>query len=143
MKCLFILLSFLLMACPKIENKKDYHQNSIQGKWKWVESSFLTRGMREAKISTPESTGYDIILEFKDTTVSVYQNKKLINTYQYEIKKMSPDHQIFLELNIQRSGKLVLTEFKLSSGPYEIKNGILEITGGYNDAGENQKYKRL
>ena len=56
---------------------------------------------------------------------------------------MSPDHQIFLELNIQRSDKLVLTEFKLSSGPYEIKNEILEITGGYNDAGENQKYKRL
>jgi hypothetical protein len=131
------------MACPKLENNNTSNRNNIQGKWKWVESSFMTRGMKEPKVSTPETAGHEIMLEFKDTTVDVYRNGKVMETYQYEIKKMSPDNQLFLDLKIQNPNSLPDFGFRLSSGPCDLKNGMLEITGGYNDAGENQKYKRM
>ena len=143
MKYLFILLSLSFMACPKLKNDSISNQNNIQGKWKWIESSFMTRGMSEPRISTPKTAGHTIILEFKDATVDVYRNGKVMASYQYEIKKMSPDNQLFLNLKIQNPNSLAEFEFRLSSGPCNFKNGMLEITGGYNDAGENQKYKRM
>jgi hypothetical protein len=74
------LFTFLILLLTLVSCRKD--NESIVGKWIWVES---TGGIAGSK-STPESTGTRIKLKIDDTQIRRYTDGTLSGTWNYTIK---------------------------------------------------------
>lgn len=146
-RLLAMLLFVGLVACKTSKNTKEtIQQNDTlkaenfrgEGRWQWVSSSFITRGIKEPKVSTPETLGYTIVLEFKANVITIIKNGAEAAQVPYSI--LEKDLAItFLQVQIPQDD----FPFYIASGPIYLIGDELKISGGYNDAGENQTYKRI
>ena len=143
---LCILIS--LLSCNASKNAKNNaeiettHPTQTQnfkaeGRWVWVSSTFVTRGLKEPKISSPESRGYQIVIEFKENLIVIEKNGAVVAQVPYTLEQQSEYLQLIRVENPQDD-----FPFFIASGPVYINGNELIISGGYNDAGENQTYKR-
>jgi hypothetical protein len=147
-----ILLSLLIVSSLGCKSSKETksavetveQQNIVQaetfvaeGRWGWVSSSFLTRGMKEPKVSTPETREYSIVLEFEADLISIEKNGEQVAKVPFTLEEHGDGIQI-IRVEIPQDD----FPFHIASGPVYLRGNELLISGGYNDAGENQTYKR-
>ena len=95
--------------------------------------------MPQAIISTPASTGVNMEVKFlPDQTLQLYHNGALVQnqTYHFWQPPNSPDMHI-LEINDRT------LQPNLEEGPVTIQGDSLIISGGYNDAGATQTWRRV
>jgi len=79
-----ISLGIILNSCDSSTAPSAYEQ--IYGKWKWV----LTTGGRAGVHYTPDSVGYNCMIEFINTDIcKIYKNSNLLITTKFEIQKAS------------------------------------------------------
>jgi hypothetical protein len=77
------LILLTLIGCKQKDNNELKSQ--LLGKWKWVESS----GGIDGRTETPESTGYDVTIEFTFSTMQKIVNGNLESEINYQIKSGS------------------------------------------------------
>ena len=148
MKYSLFFFTILLFACPRLDQEasKPTEDESLVGKWRWVSSSFMTRGMSKPKITTPESVGYSMTAHFKnDGELDILHKENISWTYNYQLQDMNTpvEELLVLKMKPQASMPDPSAFVDIASGPLYIKGDTLHITGGYNDAGENQLYVKI
>ncbi len=128
------------MGCGSQKNTANSTNSTdkLLGTYQWVSSKYMTRGMKEVKLSNPETRGYSIVLEIKKTEIDIIKNDKKVATVPYKII-FSTDNQPIIQVQIPQDD----FSFYIASGPFVIEGDITTIIGTYNDAGEDQTYKRL
>jgi hypothetical protein len=145
-KLLPVLLFVGLIACKSSKKTEDtitQNNNSQveifkgEGRWVWVSSSFIARGMKEPKISNPETRGYKIVLEFRGNQIAIEKNGSEVAMVPYTIENQGEGFTI-IQVEIPQDD----FPFIISSGPIYIRGNQLIISGGYDDSGEDQTYKR-
>jgi hypothetical protein len=111
---------------------------TLQGTWDWTESRFASRGATPT-LKTPATTSENISVTFKPGNMaSVYVNKKFVGTYQYAVTQpMKENVMIRFKGNEGQPLPEVLQE-----GPLSIVDNEITIAGGYNDAGQNVKFRK-
>jgi len=132
-----IAISILMLSCSAKKDLSSSTKEQIMGKWVWVNSSFITRGMPEAKVSTPESMGYSITLIFGKKSIEIIKNGVSVANLPYEIMEQENGAPILVPAAVADD-----FPFYVSSGPITFKKDELYISGSYNDAGENQTFKK-
>lgn len=111
----------------------------LNGSWEWTETTFASRGVKPST-KTPATTKKKITVTFKpDNQVTVFENGKLVGTYAYKLS--IPTDYIIISFS-DESGRNPVREY-LEEGPITVSANELYIAGGYNDAGSNQKFKKL
>lgn len=86
---------------------------------------------------TPEDMGLEMEIELlADGQMKVYHDKKLVRSYQYEVKQQG-DLQLFVPQTDNELAPVIET------GLLRCTAESLEINGGYNDAGGNQMFRRI
>ena len=112
----------------------------LNGTWEWTETRFASRGVKPTT-KTPTSEKKKISLTFKpDNTVTVFQNGKLLNTYEYSVTKPM-DEQLMIVFK-GKDGQPATEEY-LPEGPLTVSKNQIYIAGGYNDAGSNVSFKKV
>jgi hypothetical protein len=81
MKNLILLLVTLFLASCNNDSKIEKN-NSVVGKWKWIESS----GGIDGRVENPTTTGKSIVLEFTESTIKTYENGLLKSEGNYKIQ---------------------------------------------------------
>ena len=111
----------------------------LNGSWEWTQTRFVSRGVQPT-VKTPESTGRKFTVTFKpDNIASVFENGKLVTTFQYSITRPMND---FLMISFKSNEGHSVREY-LEEGPLTVSAHTLHIAGGYNDAGSNITFKKL
>ena len=88
-------------------------------------------------MTTPKDMGLEMEIELlADGQMKVYHDKKLVRSYQYEVKQQG-DLRLFIP---QTDSGL---EPAIETGILRCSADSLEINGGYNDAGGNQMFRRI
>lgn len=136
-KLLTLLLPLALLFGCKTKTAVEPSAPSIVGSWVWEESSFVARGLEEPKISNPESRGYSIQINVREAEIDIMKDGKFAATVPYKLLQME-ENLAAIEVNIPQDS----FPFFIASGPITISDTELLISGGYNDAGENQRYSR-
>ncbi len=126
------------VTTEETEKAMIIEQTNLEGKWQWVSSSFVTRGMKEPNVSSPETRGYNVVLEFFENEIEIIIDGSPLARVPYRLAGNEVETQM-LWVDIPSDD----FPFYIASGPVYIRDGELYISGGYNDAGENQTYKRL
>ncbi len=143
-----LILSIFISGCgvqesSTNENHKDSQEmkreKGVQGSWRWIETHFVStiQGAESEKL-TPESSGIDMEVTFKKDTVIVYHNGNPKAKYGYQVVKPS-ENKKFLQVKYKGN----YTEPGLQEGPIHLYNDTLQIMGSANDAGGDQKLRRL
>ena len=131
----FLLLAFCSIHCSPTKGSLAKDTEIWHGRWLWEETRFVRRGGES--ITLPKDLGVVMEIELiSDGTMKLYHDKKWVKDYSYEV---------------QQQGDLLLFVPKVGEGlSPSIETGILrctadslEIVGGYNDAGGNQKFRRI
>jgi hypothetical protein len=111
----------------------------LNGTWEWTQTRFASRGVQPT-VKTPESTGRKITVTFKpDNLASVFENGKLVTTFQYSITRPMNEYLI---ISFKGNEGQSVREY-LQEGPLTVSANTLHIAGGYNDAGSNISFKKL
>lgn len=111
---------------------------TLEGTWDWTESRFESRGATPT-LKTPATTKENVSVTFKaGNVVSVYVNKKFIGTYQYTVTRPMNEN---LMIRFKGNEGQPLPEV-LQEGPLSIVDNEITIAGGYNDAGQNVKFRK-
>ena len=79
-KILFLILISFLISCER--NSENSTSENLIAKWNWIKSS----GGIDGKVETPSSTGKNIVLEFSQNKVKVYENGILKSEKNYNIQ---------------------------------------------------------
>ena len=79
-KIIFLILISFLFSCER--NSEDSTSENLIAKWNWIKSS----GGIDGKVETPSSTGKNIVLEFSQNKVKVYENGILKSEKNYSIQ---------------------------------------------------------
>ncbi len=131
--CLLLPLCFI--QCSPTKGSLAKGTEIWHGRWLWEETRFVRRGGES--VTVPKDLGVEMEMElFSDGTMKIYHNKKWVKDYTYEVKQQ---------------GDLLLFVPKVDEGlSPSMETGVLrctadnlEIVGGYNDAGGNQKFRRI
>ena len=143
------LFTFLLAAFGLLLQSNLYAQNSpggqnmaklaemLPGTWDWTESRFASRGVKPT-LKTPETENTHVSITFRpDNIASVYVNKKLSGMYQYTLSQ--PTDYVMIKFKANEGQPM--PDF-LQEGPLTISDNELLISGGYNDAGLNVKFRK-
>lgn len=110
----------------------------LPGSWEWTESRFASRGVKPT-LKTPTSENKNVTINFRpDNLASVYVNKKFSGMYQYTLSMPTND---YVMITFKANEGQPLPEF-LQNGPLTINDNEILIAGGYNDAGENVKFRK-
>ncbi|MCB0533170.1 MAG: hypothetical protein H6574_23690 [Lewinellaceae bacterium] len=140
MKIYFLLLFFCAVTKSCTPEKQPPEPTlELTGRWTWVESRFQTRGMPQPSITTPDSTGIAMEVEFlAGQKLKLYHNNTLVNSQSYELWQTPGNPAYILELGTRT------IQPNLEEGPiYFTGDSILHIAGGYNDAGAGQTWRRI
>jgi hypothetical protein len=129
---LLLPLVFLLLAADQQKPK------SIEGRWQWVRSEFISRGMDGPKVSTPKSRKYKVELNVDSENIEIVKNKKSVASVPYLLYSQGEETQI-IRVSIPQDD----FPFYISSGPIYFRGDTLIIGGNYNDAGEDQFYVKV
>lgn len=132
-----IALSILILSCSAKKEILSSQKKQLIGSWTWVNSSFITRGMPEAKVSSPQSVGYSITLTISKKTIEILKNGVSVAKMPYELIEQENGAPLLMPATVTDDAP-----FFVASGPIHFKDDELYISGGYNDAGENQTYKK-
>src|SRR5690606_31766339 len=112
----------------------------LNGSWEWLETSFVSRGVAPSQ-KTPETTGRKVVVTFKpDNQALVFVQGKLSGTFTYKLSQQ-PNDYVLISFS-DAMGNNPAKEF-LEEGPLTISATELHIAGGYNDAGSNQKFRKI
>lgn len=130
-----LLLTLCFFQCSPTKGNLTTGNEIWHGRWQWEETRFVRRGGEH--ITLPKDLGMEMEIELlPDGTMKVYHDKKWVKDYTYEVSQQE-DLLLFVPK----------VEEELSPN---IETGILrctpdsmEIVGGYNDAGGNQKFRRI
>ncbi|MBK8968800.1 MAG: hypothetical protein IPM36_19445 [Lewinellaceae bacterium] len=137
---------YMILLLITVASKSCIHEKQppaptleLTGRWIWVESSFITRGMQQPSISTPASTSIAMEVEFLNgQNLNLYHNNTLVNSQAYELWQTPGNPDYILELGTRT------LQPNLEEGPiYITGDSILYIAGGYNDAGAGQTWRRV
>jgi hypothetical protein len=79
-KILFLILISFLISCER--NSENSTSENLIAKWNWIKSS----GGIDGKVETPSSTGKNIVLEFSQNKVKVFENGILKSEKNYNIQ---------------------------------------------------------
>lgn len=79
-KIIFLILISFLFSCER--NSENSNSENLIAKWNWIKSS----GGIDGKVETPSSTGKNIMLEFSQNKVKVYENGILKSEKNYNIQ---------------------------------------------------------
>ena len=110
----------------------------LPGSWEWTESRFASRGVKPT-LKTPASENKNVTINFRpDNLASVYVNKKFSGMYQYTLTQPTND---YVMITFKANEGQPLPEF-LQDGPLSINDNEIFIAGGYNDAGQNVKFRK-
>ena len=110
----------------------------LPGSWEWVESRFASRGVKPT-LKTPASENKNVTINFRpDNLASVYVNKKFSGMYQYTLTQPMGEYVL---ISFKANEGQPLPEF-LQEGPLSITDNEIFIAGGYNDAGQNVKFRK-
>jgi hypothetical protein len=132
-----IVVSLLTLSCNAKKDLPKSAKEQIIGKWNWVSSSFITRGSPQAKVNTPQSLGYNITLIINKKTIEILKNGSSVATMPYEIIEVENGKPVLVPAPIADD-----FIFYVSSGPIYFKKDEFYISGSYNDAGEDQTFKK-
>ena len=143
------LITFLIAAFGLLVQSNLYAQTApagqdlaklaemLPGTWEWIESRFASRGVKPT-LKTPETEKTNISINFRpDNMASVYVNKKFSGMYQYTLSQPTDYVLISFKANEGQSLPEILQE-----GPLTITDNEIFIAGGYNDAGQNVKFRK-
>lgn len=129
-----------LLSCQHTTENTLTPDSPLLGSWRWIETSFITRGMDAPVESTPQDTGIEMIVEFADEqTALVWHNGQQVGTFIYSIRELPNGEGQLIDFDYAEADVLLLPE----EGILHIQGNKLEIIGGYNDAGGNQLYEKL
>jgi len=129
-------LSFLSCTPAKNSTQQEVVTEAWQGRWEWEETRYVRRGGES--VTNPKEMGVTMEIELlANGDLKVYHDKSLQKTYTYQVSKQ--EEELMLTVNYDK------TELKptVESGILRCTGNVLEIIGGYNDAGGNQKYRRM
>ncbi len=134
-KIIGIVITAVMLLCCASANQAE---PTLIGRWSWVKSKFITRGMPQAKISTPKSRGYvvDLVIGLKE--IEIVKDEKSVATVPYLLYQQGEELHV-LRVSIPQDD----FPFYISSGPVYFKSDTLIIAGTYNDAGEDQYFVRV
>lgn len=128
--------------CPpeEIIKEKEVAENAITGKWEWVKTTYTGRGSKEA-IETPLSTDKEILFEFDDDQLNVFENGNLIRESDFRIEYWEDGTNIADEpLTILYSDNQT-GEFNRSILFLNSSATCLKLVNSYNDAGGDLYFK--
>ena len=130
-KIIFILIGLLFnLGCSKDD---DLRNDSIVGKWEWIETSSAWTGIKY----TPGSEGYTQTSIFRsDYTVEYYKNGELTNTETYRTKPAENSSQ-----NSTTETRMILG-VNNAEIPFVIHNDTLILSHAYVD-GPTSIYVRV
>lgn len=129
------LLSLSFLQCSPAKNGMGKGTELWHGRWQWEKTHFVRRGGES--MTTPKDMGLEMEIELlADGQMKVYHDKKLVRSYQYEVKQQG-DLRLFIP---QTDSGL---EPAIETGILRCSADSLEINGGYNDAGGNQMFRRI
>ncbi len=131
-KVALLIIAVALLAADVQEN------DSVIGKWKWIKSVFVTRGMKEPVISKPKSRKDDIFLYINQKEIVVMNNGDSVAVAPYLFYHQTDDLDVLRVSNLKEENS-----FYISSGPVYLTGDTMIIGGGYNDAGSDQYYLRI
>lgn len=115
-KVIFALVILFLFSC---NNDSEIEKNdSILGKWKWIESS----GGISGRTDSPSNTGKNILLEISESTIKTYENGLLKTENSYQIQWQNSILGGKREMIIIGTGS---NEFKQS---FEVKSNVLYLS---------------
>jgi hypothetical protein len=77
---LLFIVMIILLSCSK--ERTTSNLNSLNGKWKWIETSEGISGKKE----TPATTGKIINLQISEQSIKKYENGSLISDLPYTLK---------------------------------------------------------
>lgn len=110
----------------------------LPGTWEWTESRFASRGVAP-RVKTPETENAKVTINFRpDNLATLYINKKPAGTYQYMLSQPTND---YVMIKFKGNEGTSLPEY-LQEGPLTITDNEILIAGGYNDAGQNVKFRK-
>lgn len=126
-----------LLSCTPAKNstKQEAATEAWHGRWEWEETRYVQRGGES--VTTPKDMGVSMEIELlANGELKIYHDKSLQKTYTYEVSKQE---EWLLKIDYNKSALSPTVE----SGILRCTGNVLEIIGGYNDAGGNQKYRRM
>jgi len=130
-----LLLSFSCLQCSPAKNGIGKGTELWHGRWQWEKTHYVRRGGES--LTTPKDVGLEMEIELlANGQMKVYHDKKLIKSYQYEVK-LQGDLQLFVPKTDNELKPIIETGILLCTAE------SLEINGGYNDAGGNQMFRRI
>ncbi len=130
-----LLLSLCFIQCSPTKSSIGKGNEMWHGRWQWEETRLVRRGGES--VTLPKDVGMEMEIELlSDGTMKVYHDRKWVKDYTYEIKQQS-DLLLFVP---RVDGEL---SPNIETGVLRCTADSLEIVGGYNDAGGNQKFRRI
>ncbi|MCC6460928.1 MAG: hypothetical protein IT260_10690 [Saprospiraceae bacterium] len=137
-KALLSIFLATLLHCPPQHLPAPPLLPGLAGKWRWEKNIFQTRGMAQAQVSTPASTGIDMQVHFfNSNTLHLYHNQQLVQTKPYGVYQTVDSHELMFETSRSQLSP------DLETGLVAISGDTLTISGGYNDAGAQQTWIRV
>ena len=140
----FIIAAFALLLQTNLQAQTNPNHDLeklsalLPGTWEWTESRFASRGVKPT-LKTPATENLNVSVTFRpDNMASVYINKKFTGMYQYTLTQPMNDYVL---ISFKANEGQTLPEF-LQEGPLTINDNEIHIAGGYNDAGQNVKFRK-
>lgn len=131
--CMLLILCFTQCSPTKGSLSKD--TEIWHGRWLWEETRFVRRGGES--VTLPKDLGVEMEMELlADGTMKIYHDKKWVKDFTYEVKQQG-DLLLFVPKVEEELSP------NMETGVLRCNDDSLEIVGGYNDAGGNQKFRRI
>lgn len=129
-------LSLLSCTPAKDSTKQEVAAEAWHGRWEWEETRYVRRGGES--VTSPKDMGVSMeIVLLANGQLKVYHDKSLRKTYTYQVSKQ--EEEWLLKVDYDKT----TLDPTVESGILRCTGNVLEIIGGYNDAGGNQKYRRM